>query len=323
MTLVHPQDPTLKYPFVKDILDPPEKILPRIFNEFFQGKQDYDSKTHTLYRPYEESFMLDAVSSHFTEHIRVNCRSGRKPTYPEIWRSLDPAVIRQYPDVDDLREYIRRQGGRECMYFHAGLCIRLYLGFNDDRKPVKIIDPSAGWGCRMLTAIAAGDYVSQYDGYDPNKNLIEPYKKIMDRLDSTHKCRFFCEPFQHAEVLKGYYDLGVTSPPYFDLEEYSTDPSQSVADGSRTYQSWLENFYIPYLTNLRSAIRPGGKIIIYVSDYSDKGKPIYLAKDTVSILTKKISKPCVLEIEGQLRTHKRTDSPSKKYPRPFFVFRVI
>lgn len=317
MDIIHPQDPSLKFPFVKDVIDPPRKMMMNLFLEYFNGKQDFDEKNDILYRPYETSWEIDSISCHFTESIRVKCPTNNKPTLVQVWKSMEPSLLRSFKTVDEARSHmLYTLKAQECNIFSPALCMRLYLGYNDSREPVKIIDPSAGWTDRMITAIAAGDFVSQYDGYDPNKDLVIPFKRVMDTLDTDNKCRFFCEPFQKAEVPKEYYDLGVTSPPYFDLEIYSKDSTQSVSEDTSTYPKWLDNFYRPYLRNLHYAIRPGGKIIIYVSDYSDKNIGfVDLAKKTVSILEKEIGK-CKCVKTGYLKA-KRGD---KKPPRPFFIF---
>lgn len=315
----HPEDSTLTFPYVKDTLPSPEKMISDLFYEYTLGKQDYDLENNILYRPYEENFIRDAVSSHFTEHVRVNCISNKKPTLVKAWESMSPSQIRKFKTTDELRMYLfKTYKAGECNYFHAGLCIRLYLGFNDSRKPIKIIDPSAGWGCRMITAIACGDYVSQYDGYDPNPNLAIPFGNIMRTLDHKNKCRFFSQPFETAEVPKQYYDLGVTSPPYFDLEIYNDNSTQSISNGKNNYERWIEEFYVPYLKNLHYSIRPGGKIIIYISNYSSDGKLIDLEKQTLDILLKRIGN-VKLSLKGELRN----DRGYVRFPRPFFVFEVL
>ena len=84
--MIHPKDPSLRFPFVKYELDSPEKMMKDLFFEFFLGNQDYDHKNNILYRPYLESYKRDAISSHFTEDIRVECRSNKKPRYDEVWK---------------------------------------------------------------------------------------------------------------------------------------------------------------------------------------------------------------------------------------------
>lgn len=315
--ITHPEDPKLVFPYVRETLDSPETMLKNIYEEYMENKQDYDPQSMTLYRVYERDHTIDAVSSHFTEHIRVQCSSGTKPTLVQVWKSLSPEKIKEFKDTDSLRQYMFNEyKAGECNYFHAGLCIRLYLEYNLTRHPIKIIDPSAGWGCRMLTAIACGDHVSEYVGYDPNPDLALPYKQIMETLDHDKKCSFYNIPFETAPVKVGYFDLGVTSPPYFDLEIYSKDKNQSFNPSTSRYDRWIESFYRPYLHNLVRAIKNGGRIIIYVSNFRLRGQLINLADDTLKIY--EIHPHTKLINIGYLK-HTKED----RFPRPFYIFDVV
>ena len=50
-------------------------------------------------------------------------------------------------------------------------------------KPQSVLDFTMGWGGRLIGACAYN--VPMYIGIDANKNLIEPYKKMIDDL-ATH-----------------------------------------------------------------------------------------------------------------------------------------
>lgn len=314
---VHPKDSSLRFPFVRDILAPPEKLVRDLYIEFESGSQDYDPRANALSRFYDKYWKLDSISNHFTEHVRVKCRISGKPTMVEVWRSLEPDVIRSFRTVEEARsKLLYEYGAGQCNPFSPALALRMYLGYNRTRDPVRVIDPSAGWGDRMIAAIAAGDFVAEYHGYDPNEDLREPYAALMNQLDHTKKCRFFCEPFEKADVKRNYYDLGVTSPPYFDLEDYSEAKTQSISGDRKNYPRWLKEFYEPYLNNLVAAIKPGGKIIIYVSDFTTPDRQLIdLARRTQVIL----GKECKLLKKGELRTS--AGNGRRPYnSRPFFIF---
>jgi hypothetical protein len=52
----------------------------------------------------------------------------------------------------------------------------------------------------------------------------------------------------------GTYDIALTSPPYYNLELYSDEPTQSVHAGG--YQAWLDTFLKPVI---QGVIRLGVK----------------------------------------------------------------
>lgn len=311
----HPKDHTLRFPLVTEDLRDPNLLVQELFEEYITNKQEYDTKNNILYRKYDKYWKLDSISCFFTEKVRIKCRLNGKPTMIEVWKSLEPEVIRTFQNIDHARsELLYTYKAGECNLFSPALALRMILGFNETRAPLKVIDPSSGWGDRAIAAIAAGDFVSEYIGYDPNEELIIPYKNLKETLDHYNKCTFICEPFEKADVKEKYYDIGITSPPYFDLEEYSDAVTQSVSGIKKEYQTWLKEFYYKYLDNLCKAVKDSGKIVIYVSSYSSKGKFYDLENQTIKTMSKNGWKQ---QIRGELR-----NSPDDKprNPRPFFVF---
>ena len=106
-------------------------------------------------------------------------------------------------------------------------------------KPKAVLDPCAGWGGRMLGAVACG---CKYIGFEPNT---ETHKNLMNMVD-------FLEIGDMITLIKDdsrnmdKYDLPkvgmvLTSPPYFDLEIYAEEDTQSVR-GHETYESWSFGF---------------------------------------------------------------------------------
>lgn len=312
---IHPIDPTLKYPFVKDILRSPEEMIAILSRQYYESKFNINPRLITMARGYDH-FQDDSVSCHFTEDIRVHCHQMGARNYVEIWKQTSPEILRSFKTADDFRNYAYLDGGRECGLFSVPLGMHLYLDYRNggDQRPIKILDPSAGWGDRMIAAIACGDSVAEYHGYDPNPILASRYQKIIDRLDTSKKCSYTTAPFELAKIPKGYYDLAMTSPPFFELEVYSSHEDQSI-EQYKTYPEWLKKFYIPYLLNMRYGVRPGGTIIIYVSDYTSKGKQYHLQEETVNIMTRRAN-GVTLRTTGWLKT-KQND-----IGRPFFVFDV-
>ena len=70
------------------------------------------------------------------------------------------------------------------------------------------------------------------------------------------------------------YDLVFTSPPFFDLEVYENEKSQSISKFN-TLEKWKQNFLIPAMEKSVSALEMNGHLVIYVSDYTtESGKKI-------------------------------------------------
>lgn len=116
-----------------------------------------------------------------------------------------------------------------------------------------VLDPCAGWGGRMLGAVANGAF---YTAFEPNPTTFNNLQQLINFLDIDKNVRIICDDarnIDHYDIPKA--DVVLTSPPYFDLEIYSNDNNQSVQNCS-TYKDWDANF----LTIIIS------KCIIYLND---------------------------------------------------------
>lgn len=114
-------------------------------------------------------------------------------------------------------------------------------------KPNVVLDPCAGWGGRMLGAVSYG---AKYIAFEPNTKTYENLLKIASFCNFEKNVQLICDDVRNY----GKYDLPkvdmvLTSPPYFDLEVYTHEDTQSVIN-CQTYQNWAENF-------LKSVIKMG------------------------------------------------------------------
>jgi hypothetical protein len=146
-----------------------------------------------------------------------------------------------------------------------------YLATKDAMTDVRVLDACAGWGGRMIGAKSAespsfagvspsvagglrGELVSpslkvHYTGIDPCAKTYEALRAIRDELGLTN-VTLVNKPAEVAlQQSLGTYDIALTSPPYYNLELYSDEPTQSVAtkDG---YQAWLNDFLNPVIAGV-------------------------------------------------------------------------
>jgi DNA modification methylase len=94
-----------------------------------------------------------------------------------------------------------------------------------------------------------------YTGIDPCKKTYAALRAIRDELGLTN-VTLIHKPaevaLQHLDPI-AKYDIALTSPPYYNLEIYSDEPTQSVAatigpkDG---YQAWLDTFLKPVIAGV-------------------------------------------------------------------------
>lgn len=104
-----------------------------------------------------------------------------------------------------------------------------------------LFDPCAGWGGRMLGTVAAG---WNYVGCEPNKTTYNHLMEIVEFLDIGNFVTLHNIPYEELELTTvGTVDIVLTSPPYFDLEQYEADNNQSYLRHN-TYNDWLNNWYL-------------------------------------------------------------------------------
>jgi DNA modification methylase len=89
-----------------------------------------------------------------------------------------------------------------------------------------VLDPCMGYGGRLLGASAE---VSEYHGFDPSSQSIDGNNKLCSFLKSKSNFEFkpTMKPFEDSDLKDNFYDFIFTSPPYFDIEKYSHEDTQS------------------------------------------------------------------------------------------------
>ena len=106
-------------------------------------------------------------------------------------------------------------------------------------KPEIVLDPCAGWGGRMLGAVSYG---AQYIAFEPSTTTYNNLMSMANFLGIQNKVTLICDD---ARNMKQYnlpkVDLVLTSPPYFDLEVYTHEQTQSITN-TPTYQDWADGF---------------------------------------------------------------------------------
>ena len=161
-----------------------------------------------------------------------------------------------------LRKYI-------CSQFKPNAAKALYDYFNVKN----VLDFSAGWGDRL-----AGFYASMntelYVGIDPRKENHPIYEQQARYYDShltffenEKKVKFHCdaaEDFNYDDY-EDTFDIVFTSPPYFNVERYSYDDTQSWVR-YKNIDAWNTQFLQRTLDNLWPTIRSGGKLCVNISD---------------------------------------------------------
>ena len=118
-------------------------------------------------------------------------------------------------------------------------------------KPTSVLDMTMGWGGRLVGCAALN--IPKYTGIDLNTRLERPYADMVAAL-KPHSTTKFDLRFKNAldvDYSKIDYDLVLTSPPYYDIEQYEGQP---VMDKD----TWDSEFYTPLFERTWKHLKRGG-----------------------------------------------------------------
>jgi hypothetical protein len=269
----------------------PRAQITSAFQELIVWSPVFEHQPYTLERlPHRltinREFVLFTYTEHsaicvdyFQEEVRMVCARRGKPSHWQIYvKSQKPRGV---PLNRNIPQYTKTQDELWKTYSCTEISPEVTLGVlawarANKYTTASVLDMSAGRGSR-LTACIADPHVTRYTGVDPNTLSHQWYET---------QSRFYCEVFNNTSIFRGrknpqnftvlcggfvetklpfaYYDIMFSSPPYFDLEEYSSDPQQSVAKNS-TISKWLDNFMFASMDKIMAHLRPGGLMCININ----------------------------------------------------------
>lgn len=160
-------------------------------------------------------------------------------------------------NVPDLRKAYRMNWGT-VSYFRPMIAKYIYTIY----KSKRVVDFCAGWGGRMIGALATPGIVS-YTGIDTNVELRQAYAdmaNLMRQNGSSSVCvKMLISPAERVDFAKlRPFDTVLTSPPYWGIEKYEHMPAYKTRD------DWLHRFMGPVLKRVTDNIDVTGKVIINI-----------------------------------------------------------
>ena len=237
----------------------------------FEGKQQYFRRINTG----------NSASNYFQQKNRWSVDGTIAPGPERTWSNekfmtslMGAAYTLKFPKINrntfrtmiGLRKYI-------CSQFKPNVAKVLY----DKLGSKSILDFSAGWGDRL-----AGFYASEtgefYIGIDPRKEnhpIYEQQKQFYEKhrtmFEVDKKSMFVEIPAEDFEYRENMYDTVFTSPPYFNVERYSHDDTQSWIR-YKDIDSWNNQFLHRALDNMLPTLKSGGKLCVNISDVYGNAK---------------------------------------------------
>lgn len=179
-----------------------------------------------------------------------------------------------------------------------------------------VLDPCAGWAGRLLGVLCSfhklrNDYRHRcgrelfitYLTTDPNMdvhdrfiNIVKDWFKDIEPNGGGEFFKFYkntigCETSEFliyckkilSELNVSGVSVALTSPPYFDREQYSTDENQSYKKYP-VYQQWADTFLKGMINNVHTLLLPQGRFYLNIANTKTQGDKNPMQDDSVRML---------------------------------------
>jgi len=176
-----------------------------------------------------------------------------------------------------------------------------------------VLDPCVGWGGRLLGCLASG---VSFAGIEPYTKTYSGLKKIADVFGKETHVVLYNEGAETVlPRLSETFDMVLTSPPYFDLEVYGDEETQSIKRFP-TWDAWLDGFLDPVIRECLRCLKTDG-----VSAWSVKNMGTRKLEAEVKAIHKKYGFCCVAT-EG-MKAPARNRGGDARTSEETFIFRRI
>ena len=212
----------------------------------------------------------------------------RTPSGWKTWQTVDgiKTIVRAFWSLEKVLTKVDLQSIRMATtlrkYVASQFKPSIAKAFYDYFGSVNVLDFSAGWGDR-LAGFYCGETTKSYVGIDPNtlnhpnyKKQIEFYEKHRTIFEEEKKVDFICSPAEDVDFTeyKEHFDTVFTSPPYFNVEKYSDEDTQSYIR-YKDIDSWNKNFLHKTLGKIIPTLKKDGLLAINIADVYDAKNKTY------------------------------------------------
>ena len=255
--------------------------------KFKNPKNNKDLPFLIIDEPSEYS-SIEVISDYFNEICRVRFKFASAPgSQLDFFKHNFDKVIDYLQNknlkitLENMRETIWHIGFKECSTFKPKL-EKFFIEFFNARK---ILDLSSGWGDRLIGAMASD--IDCYHGFDPNpclhpnyKNIIKTFKNYQVNKNAVYVIKK--QPFENATLKPNYYDLMMTSPPYFNMEIYDNEPSTSKTQSISNIHSekeWFDKFLLVWINKIYTALHKDGILALNINQFKNQNYVYWLLND--------------------------------------------
>ncbi len=243
-----------------------QKIYPADKNEIL----DEFNKLKDLGCPKETDLMKkvgNIIIDFFTAIQRMETLGKRGYDFFYVWENRNKFL--KVPSIKRMIEYYKKYSPNYPIQKVWWRTYNIYFGSVSQFKPLiamlvyckyrpkSILDPTMGWGGRMVGACALD--IPKYIGIDLNIDLKKPYEDFVNFLKPHTKTdiKLYFQDALTTDYNKLDYDLVLTSPPYYNIELYK-------GTNKMTEEDWNEKFYKPLFIKTFNGLKMDGHYCLNV-----------------------------------------------------------
>jgi hypothetical protein len=140
-----------------------------------------------------------------------------------------------------------------------------------------VYDYSAGYGGRLL-GITSSNMRYNYHCVDPNTETVKYLTYLNELINESigGQGEITCETSQTYKPQD--IDCAFSSPPYFNLEKYSDEPTQCMVEFS-TLDEWFDGYVVPTMQNIYNGLNSDGIFATNIADYKTYGNKEFFVVD--------------------------------------------
>lgn len=267
-------DNLLEYGFQQIVKDYNDKLCSE--TDDWNKLKNYKQKKDNVFNINAQSTVgLSIIKKHMTHIYDVKNYKGQ--CVSALWEkeNLEKVlkVNRKSHSTPYVSEIIRQLGfmaGTSKVTIYRPLLTKMIVEYFGAKE---VLDVCVGWGGRMLGS-ACIDGVS-YTGIEPCKKTYDGLNKMKKKLKLNNVTLYKKGAEDVLPTLEKKYDLALTSPPYYNLEIYSDEKTQSHQQGG-TYEDWYDSFLKPVVHGVIDKLKEDGTSCWSVKNFkTDKNYNLY------------------------------------------------
>lgn len=215
----------------------------------------------------------DVISDIFIEDVRLKAkRYDQTMSILEHWihkesmvKLMGAALDNDFITPEVMRSVIYKQVAETKIFrpTWAKSLLDVVIGL-ENIAGKKWLDISAGWGDRLIAAMALD---MDYLGFDPNEDLMIGHNQMINMFGSQDRHQVVYEPFETTEAIGDrMFDVVLSSPPYFDVEDYAPGQEGQSIVSYPDYDIWMKQFMFVSLSKAWNHLKVGGHLILHLGD---------------------------------------------------------